>query len=156
MKRRFLAAIITTLASLSAAIWIAWASSPDPTHNVASFEANPITRGVAAPNEAITLAQTRDKEGAVLTLLVESYDGEQVVGVDLRDLGAPASENPFVALGIVPDEVLTTVVPSQIARTTVKVDDLLPTAPRGSRHIGIGTNFPEHAQEARSSSVFNF
>ncbi|MEM8942600.1 MAG: fumarylacetoacetate hydrolase family protein [Pseudomonadota bacterium] len=92
----------------------------------------------------------------MLTLLVESYDGEQVVGVDLRDLGAPASENPFVALGTVPDEVLTTVVPSQIARTTVKVDDLLPTAPRGSRHIGIGTNFPEHAQEARSSSVFNF
>lgn len=33
---------------------------------------------------------------------------------------------------------------------------LLPAAPPGARHIGTGTNFPEHAEEASSDAVFQF
>ena len=41
-------------------------------------------------------------------------------------------------------------------RRQVNVASLLPSGPTGGQHLGIGTNFPEHAEEANSDAVFNF
>jgi 2-keto-4-pentenoate hydratase/2-oxohepta-3-ene-1,7-dioic acid hydratase in catechol pathway len=72
------------------------------------------------------------------------------------DLGAPQHDDPFVVLAAIEDIKTKVSEVDAAKRKTVSMDKLLPTGPTGSQHLGIGTNFPEHAEEAQSSSVFNF
>ena len=156
MFRRFARYTAFLLLILSGLTFIAWVSSPDPKFNPASFEDAPFEASLAELSEAITLAQYKSGDGAIATLLVESYDGELVTGIDLTDLGAPRDDDPFAVLAFFDDIKSELAMAKPVERTTVSMDKLLPTGPTGSQHLGIGTNFPEHAEEAQSSSVFNF
>ena len=144
------------LAFAAAAVFIAWLTSEDPRTNQASFEDTPLQMSLSPSTEAITLAQFRNDQGETVTLLVTQYADGAITGIDFSDFGAPRFDDPF--------EVLASVDPSEIVsaerelsgRIEVSIEDLLPSGPTGSHHIGIGTNFPEHAEEASSDSVFNF
>lgn len=140
----------------SGLIFLAWVTSPDPKFNPASFEDAPLEQILAAPDEAVTLAQYLDPTGETVTLLVVDYDGETVQGIDLADLGAPRSSDPFSAIAAINDLSGQIAVLEPLKRKSIDVATLRPAGPMGSQHLGIGTNFPEHAEEAQSSSVFNF
>lgn len=80
------------------ALGAAWAISPDPKFNPATFEDEPLVAGVAPLSEAVTLAQFTEEGGEVRTLLVLTFTDESVTGVDLQTFGAAASADPFDAL----------------------------------------------------------
>ena len=136
--------------------FLAWLTSSDPKFNPASFEDAPFDQSLVDPTEAITLAQYLDPIGEIVTLMVVAYDGETVQGINLADLGAPRSNDPFVALAAVDKAVIRTAASQSFERRQVNVSSLLPSGPTGGQHLGIGTNFPEHAEEANSDAVFNF
>ncbi|MEL6827920.1 MAG: fumarylacetoacetate hydrolase family protein [Pseudomonadota bacterium] len=136
--------------------FFAWITSPDPKFNSASFEDAPFESQLADPINAVTLAQYLDTNGETVTIMVTDYNDKTVQGIDLADLGAPRSADPFVALAAVEQTDLHTAALQRFERQQVDVSNLLPSGPTGSQHVGIGTNFPEHAEEARSDSVFNF
>ncbi|MEL7391640.1 MAG: fumarylacetoacetate hydrolase family protein [Pseudomonadota bacterium] len=150
---RYLGMILLLFGGL---IFLAWVTSPDPKFNPASFEDAPFEQNLANPADAITLAQSLDPNGETVTILVVDCDGETVEGIDLADLGAPRSDDPFVALAAVDEAVIRTAVSQPFERRQVNVSSLLPSGPTGGQHLGIGTNFPEHAEEANSDAVFNF
>lgn len=144
------------MAAMIAAMIAAWVTSPDPRFNPASFEDKPLVQRLAPLEQAITLAQFRAPNGGTRTLLVLARDGESVTGIDLTELGAPATEDPFAALAAVNLAPVLAGRVGSISKVTIAIGDLLPSGPSGSRQIGTGTNFPEHAKEADSSAVFQF
>lgn len=147
-------AIIVAAAAIG--VFAVWATSPDPGYNPASFEDEPLAMRIAPLDKAITLAQFNDRAGRVRTMVVTSFEGETIKGIDLAELGAAPTNDPFTALA---DADLSTVRVGQLdglPQTTVAITELLPSGPSGEQHIGTGTNFPEHAEEAKSSSVFQF
>lgn len=150
---RFSALLLLIISGLT---FITWVTSPDPKYNPASFEDAPFEASLADLPEAITLAQYKSGDGETVTLLVEAYEGELVTGIDLADLGAPQHDDPFAVLAFFDDIKSELAMAKPVERITVSMDSLLPTGPTSSQHLGIGTNFPEHAEEAQSSSVFNF
>ncbi|MCL9998768.1 MAG: fumarylacetoacetate hydrolase family protein [Erythrobacter sp.] len=141
---------------LAAAGFGAWATSPDPQFNPASFEDEPLVQQIAPLEEAITLAQVRAADGGTRTLLVLARTGESVTGIDLAELGAPATSDPLAALAASDLAPVRAGRAGALPQVTVAIDALLPSGPAGTRHIGTGTNFPEHAAEADSSAVFQF
>ncbi len=151
-------AIFGSLAVLVFAVgaFMAWVTSPDPKYNPASFEETPLIERVAQFEDAITLAQYAEDGGVVRTILVLAFEGEAVSGLDLRELGATNSGNPFEALASVEALPATAEQAGAYPSIVLPMDRLLPTGSIGSRHIGTGTNFPEHAEEANSTSVFGF
>jgi len=145
-----------SMIAMAVIVFTAWATSPDPQFNPASFEEEPLVQGFAPLEQAITLAQFRAPNGDTHTLLVLGRDGESVTGIDLAELGTPATADPFAALAAVN---LTPVLAGRAGRmpkVTVAISDLLPSGTAGTRQIGTGTNFPEHAEEAESGTVFQF
>lgn len=144
------------VALLALGIFAAWATSPDPQYNPASFEEEPLRMGLAPLDEAITLAQFAGEDGSTRTMLVTSRDGETATGIDLELLGAPATNNPFEALAGADISPVRADQLDGLPMSTVAIAELLPSASGGEQHIGTGTNFPEHAEEANSTSVFQF
>ena len=138
-----------------AGAFAAWWTSPDPRLNPASFEDAELVPGLAQIDEAATLAQVRGADGAVTTLLVTGFDGETIRAVDLSRASGASSTDPFAVLARFDIPQLQALAESA-ASATYAIADLLPAAPPGERHIGTGTNFPEHAEEASSTSVFQF
>lgn len=139
-----------------AVLTVAWATSPDPRFNPASFEEEPLTAGIAPLNEAVTLAQYRNPDGKIITLQVLSFSGETITGIDLASLGAAPGDDPFAALESANAAPVTLETASDYPSQEVAMSDLLPSGTSGMQHIGTGTNFPEHAEEANSASVFQF
>ncbi|GAB5489560.1 MAG: hypothetical protein Pars2KO_31300 [Parasphingorhabdus sp.] len=137
-------------------ILLAWVTSPDPKLNMASFEDKPVTERIAPLDEAVTLAQYRDENGKIVTFQVLSFSEKTVTGIDLSELGASNIEDPFAALSSVSAEAVTAETVPGFPTIEVAFSALLPSGPTGSQHIGTGTNFPEHAEEANSQSVFQF
>ena len=145
-----------SMIAMAVIVFTAWATSPDPQFNPASFEEEPLVQGFAPLEQAITLARFRAPNGDTHTLLVLGREGESVTGIDLAELGTPATADPFAALAAVN---LTPVLAGRAGRmpkVTVAISDLLPSGTAGTRQIGTGTNFPEHAEEAESGTVFQF
>lgn len=145
-----------SMIAMAVIVFTAWATSPDPQFNPASFEDEPLVQGFAPLEQAITLAQFRAPNGDTHTLLVLGREGESVTGIDLAELGTPATADPFAALAAVN---LTPVLAGRagtMPKVTVAISDLLPSGTAGTRQIGTGTNFPEHAEEAESGTVFQF
>ncbi len=141
---------------LAAAAFVAWASSPDPQFNPASFEHAPLLQRLALLEQATTLAQFRSNDGRTRTMLVLAHEGESVTGIDLAELGAGETDDPFEALAAAN---LAPVLDGDAGNTpqvNLAMGALLPSGPSGTRHIGTGTNFPEHAEEANSGAVFQF
>ncbi|MEM6536999.1 MAG: fumarylacetoacetate hydrolase family protein [Pseudomonadota bacterium] len=156
MIRNTATSVVLLIIVLVSAVFLAKATSEDPKYNLATFEGEPFVQSIAPRSIALTIAQYVSDDGERVALLVEDYDGEVVTGVDLVELGGVASENPFEALASVDRRNFETDVIRRANRTSVDVARLLPAGPPGMRHIGIGTNFPEHAQEANSDQVFHF
>ena len=155
---RFFTYITLVIAVL---MFIAWSTSSDPKYNKASLEETPFEQSVAAIDSAITLAQFENSDGDIVTLLVETFDSDVVTGIDLKHMGAIRATNPFEVLASVGNRELRNSFESGYPRTTVNIASLLPSGPSGNQHIGIGLNFPEHAEESGSaetgdSGVFNF
>lgn len=138
------------------AVVAAWASSPDPRFNPATFEDAPLEARLAPREEALTLALYELEGGETATMLVTGFDAESVTGVDLAGLGAPRSGDPLRDLAEVDPDAITEEAIAALPQVTRTYSALLPSAPGGFQHIGTGTNFPEHAEEAGSGSVFQF
>ncbi len=149
-------AIGVIVLALLAATTIAWVTSPDPRGNVASFEDAPLNPRLAPLEEAITLARYLDADGDPATLLVMQSDGESIAGVDLAILGAARTGNPLGDLATIDRASLSRENLATQELISLDFSELLPSGPEGDRHIGVGTNFPEHAEEANSGSVFVF
>ncbi|MEO1045916.1 MAG: fumarylacetoacetate hydrolase family protein [Pseudomonadota bacterium] len=146
----------TVMLLLAVGLLIAWATSPDPRYNIASFEDKPLQSTIAPLEEAVTLAQFRDSRGVTHTILVTGFAGETVIGVDLVAMGADPAVDPFAALASLPYVPNSASDIASAPTITIAVSDLLASGSSGAQHIGTGTNFPEHAEEANSASVFQF
>lgn len=131
----------------------AWATSPDPKGNPASFEDAALDMRLAPLSEAVTLAQFAGADGKPATLLVTGFDAGGVSGIALKELGAAQTGNPLRDLASL--QSLPGTLPAG-PRMRLPYAALLPSAPGGGVHIGTGTNFPEHAEEANSGAVFQF
>lgn len=154
--RRIVKLLVALVAVLVAGTVIAWATSPDPKGNPASFEDAPLDPRLAPLDEALTLASYESETDAIATLLVTGFDGETVTGVDLSGFWAERTGNPLLDLASVDREAITQAAIEALPQMTMGIEYLLPSAPGGVAHIGTGTNFPEHAEEANSGSVFQF
>ena len=150
--RLALVAAIAALAAVLAAV-LAWATSPDPKGNPASFEEAALDPRLAPMAQALTLARFAGGDGKPVTLLVTGFDEAGVTGIALTDLGAAQTGDPLRDLASL--ERPPTALPAG-PRVTLPMDRLLPSGPDGAVHIGTGTNFPEHAAEASSTAVFQF
>lgn len=139
-----------------AALFLAWVTSPDPKFNPASFEATPLVETVAPMDEASTLAQFVGEAGETITLQVIGVEGETITGINLADMGASNVGDPFLALASISAPPLSAETVGQFSPIKVSMARLLPSGSAGTQHIGTGTNFPEHAEEANSASVFRF
>lgn len=148
-------------------VFAAWASSGDLKFNPASFEAEALVPALAPIERATTLAQYRDADGVRSTMIVLSMSDDRVKGIDLRELGAVGGEDPFKALAEADLALIGRGAPigggpigggaaGRRAMLSVPIAALLSAGSDGERHIGTGTNFPEHAEEANSGSIFQF
>ena len=134
----------------------AWVTSPDPQLNEASFEDEALVATIAPIEEAITLAQFRGENGEIRTMQVVDWAGETVTGIDLSEMGGEIVDDPFAALASISEPPESAGAIADFPRIEMPVSSLLATGSNGRRHIGTGTNFPEHAEEANSDSVFQF
>lgn len=135
---------------------LAWATSPDPRGNPASFEAEPVMPAIAPLDRAVTLAQRRRADGSIATYLVVGLAEGRVRAIDLAELGAEQADDPFAALASLGEDALR---PARLAAAPILgfgMGELLPAAGPGAHHIATGTNFTAHAEEAGSDSVFQF
>jgi 2-keto-4-pentenoate hydratase/2-oxohepta-3-ene-1,7-dioic acid hydratase in catechol pathway len=144
------------IATLAIALLAAWVTSPDPKFNPASFEDAPLEMRLASLDEAVTLAQVRRDDDTIATLLVTALEGESIRAVDLSQATGETSADPFAVLAAASDPELRALNGLEGLASEYAMADLLPAAPGGMRHIGTGTNFPEHAEEAQSDAVFMF
>ncbi|WP_324261515.1 fumarylacetoacetate hydrolase family protein [Altererythrobacter sp. H2] len=135
---------------------LAWATSPDPRGNRASFEAEPLTPVIAPLDEAFTLAQRQRSDGSIATYLVIGLERDVVRGIDLAALGAEPLADPFAALASLPAEAARPATLAEQPILTFSIADLLPAAGPGTRHVATGTNIAAHAEEAGSDTVFQF
>ena len=141
---------------LAVAVLALWATSPDPKFNPASFEQEPLDMTLASLEEAVTLAQIMGANAQPQTLMVTDFAGDTIGAVNISQATGEQSFDPFVVLAALSEEKLASLSELQGLERTYSIVDLLPAAPAGDRHIGTGTNFPEHADEASSPSVFMF
>lgn len=156
--------ILTTIAPLFGA-FLVWAlvleENPNRT-NVISTENTPMVSSVLPADQAITLTQVRDKNEAVRTLLVTDTSDAVATTVDLVGYGATLNASPFRVITELGREKLTGLFAQAqsgengVATKTYPFSALEPAAGTAIRHIGSGTNFPEHAEETASELVFNF
>lgn len=138
------------------AIWLAWVTSPQPQVNRATFESGALQMQIAPLSSAVTLAQRRKSDGSIATILVLALEGDHLSGIDLAYLDAAETADPFAALASIDAERIQPGALSEEPIERFALSNLLPAAPPGDRHIGTGTNFPEHAAEAESHAVFQF
>ena len=155
MKRIAIFGGLAVLVSVAVA-FLAWTTSPDPKYNPATYEDTPLVERIAQFEDAITLARYADDSGVVRTILVLAFEGETVTGVDLRELGGINGGDPFEVLASVEALPATVQEAEAYPKIVLTMDRLMPAGSVGNRHIGTGTNFPEHAEEANSTSVFVF
>lgn len=135
---------------------LAWVTSPDPRGNPASFEAEALMPTIAPLDQAVTLAQRRKADGTIATYLVVGLAEGEIKAIDLEELGAERTDDPFAALASLEPDALR---PARLADAMIlsfAIGELLPAAGAGTHHIATGTNFAAHAEEAGSGSVFQF
>jgi 2-keto-4-pentenoate hydratase/2-oxohepta-3-ene-1,7-dioic acid hydratase in catechol pathway len=154
--KKFLRWIGIVLLLMFVVILLLRQTSPDPKFNKASFEERPLEAEMLSISDGWTLAQLLNSKGEVRTLLVVDFDNETITGADLHSLGAVQSPDPFTVLASLNDDQLEAAYTNQQGHMTIPFLQLFSVAGAGERHLGIGTNFPEHAEEAASTSVFNF
>lgn len=139
---------------------IAACSGEQTRHNKASLEAEPLTPGIASPEKAISLAQITAADGVIDTLLVTGIARNTIRAVPLKEFGAPRGVDVFTAFHAVGrqriQETAAQIESQTVAHHTYAIAALLPAGGSATRHVATGTNFPEHAEETNSDSVFTF
>lgn len=148
MKRRFAIPIVALL--ISAAASFAFPEDPDRRNHV-SAEDEALVPGVAPLDLAITLARTETGS----PLLVTQLEEDLVYAVNLVEHGARAEMGLFDAYATIGREGLVALAQNANVET-YNISDLSSAAGSSERHLSSGTNFPEHAEETSSSSVFLF
>ncbi|MFT4634842.1 MAG: 2-keto-4-pentenoate hydratase/2-oxohepta-3-ene-1,7-dioic acid hydratase in catechol pathway [Chitinophagales bacterium] len=148
--------LVIVLLTILAIALLLRATSLDSKFNQASFEKNPLKAAILPMANGWTLSQRLDSSGKVRTILVVGFDDDTITGIDLQKIGAIDSINPFTVLSSLSDKQLQAAALDSQLYMTVDISQLISVAGEGERHLGIGTNFPEHAEEAGSDSVFNF
>ena len=112
--------------------------------------------GILPTADGWTLAQTVVANGSVRTLLVTNFDADSVSAIDLKSVGGAESTNPFEVFASFTEQELAGLVNDESLSQSFAFSALVSVAGNADRHLAIGTNFPEHAEEAQSDSVFNF
>ena len=160
MIKKYLSRLVLLVIFTSTILYVLKITAPDPKFNHASFETEPMQSAVLDPSLGWTLAQTKKTSGAIQTLLVTHYDSQNVTAINLHELGAIESDNPFEVLASLDQEQLVRAASGEAKSTArpikVPFSELISVAGNANRHLATGTNFPEHAEEAASDSVFNF
>ncbi len=155
-KKKYLYIVGGFLGILGLSTALASTGCEDPQGNSASFESVTIAPDLLPFSEGLTFTQVKKEDGSIATLLVVEYDGEDVRAIDVASLGSSGGEDIFDAIS----ELEWSDLQSATARTDLQnlyqMEQLLPAAGSGNRHVATGTNFPEHASETTSTSVFNF
>lgn len=144
------------LSGIVAILFLLWATSDDPKGNPATFEPDALQQTLLPLSDAITLAFAAGPGDLNRTLLVLDYDETGATVLDLSELGATASNDPFAALSSVSETEPLKITVDDPRALRIQYEELLPAAGAGEWHLATGTNFPEHAEEALSDSVFNF
>lgn len=150
-------------ACLALLFW-AFALDDNPARqNRISSDGQPVQPAVLPVEEAVTLAQTSAADGRAVPLLIVSLSAQTVTAIDLTRHGAIADSDLFAVMSQVGEETLqslyqrATAVDAPAGLTQdYDLAALRSAAGDDERHIGTGTNFPEHAEETRSSTVFVF
>ncbi len=138
-----------------ALVTLLYVTAPDPQFNKASFEAEPLTESLLPAEQGLTLAQKR--VGAnINTYRVLGFETDTLTAVNLSAFSGNANPNPFTVIAAFTPERMALLVADEAKHETLSFAELLPAAGSGEQHIAIGTNFPEHAEEAASDSVFMF
>jgi 2-keto-4-pentenoate hydratase/2-oxohepta-3-ene-1,7-dioic acid hydratase in catechol pathway len=144
------------IVALAALLYVLKITAPDHKFNLATFEAAPLRSSLLPLSDGWTLAQLVDSNGMLRTHLVVGFDTNSVTAIDLHNHGAPDSKNPFAVLASLSEQKLTALAKDQSLQHSIPFAELSSVAGSARRHLAIGTNFPEHAEEAASDSVFNF
>lgn len=152
----YLKGFIVFIIALVALLYVLKITAPDPKFNLATFEETPLQSGILPTADGWTLAQTVVANGSVRTLLVTNFDADSVSAIDLKSVGGAESTNPFEVLASFTEQELAGLVNDESLSQSFAFSALVSVAGNADRHLAIGTNFPEHAEEAQSDSVFNF
>lgn len=152
----YLKGFIVFIIALVALLYVLKITAPDPKFNLATFEKTPLQSGILPTADGWTLAQTVVANGSVRTLLVTNFDADSVSAIDLKSVGGAESTNPFEVLASFTEQELAGLVNDESLSQSFAFSALVSVAGNADRHLAIGTNFPEHAEEAQSDSVFNF
>ncbi|MDG1906099.1 MAG: fumarylacetoacetate hydrolase family protein [Arenicella sp.] len=152
----YLKGFIVFIIALVALLYVLKITAPDPKFNLATFEETPLQSGILPTADGWTLAQTVVANGSVRTLLVTNFDADSVSAIDLKSVGGAESTNPFEVFASFTEQELAGLVNDESLSQSFAFSALVSVAGNADRHLAIGTNFPEHAEEAQSDSVFNF
>lgn len=156
MGSRFARGLVLVVLVVVITLVLTWATSPDPRGNPASFEQDALVLQLAPLEDAVTLAQVQRPDAAITTLLVTGLEEDAVRAIDLSGVANTTSADPFEVLAALAPEQLRALTQREDVQQRFSMAELLSAAPAGARHIGTGTNFPEHAEEASSDAVFQF
>lgn len=156
MMKKFVLYSLCFLIVLGLVLYVLKITAPDPKFNEASFESEPLQSALLAPDLGWTLAQTMGEKGEPRTLVVTEFDADTITAVDLQRIGAIQSDNPFVVLKSITQDRLFLAFENTNLHIQLPFSQLFSVAGNGRRHLATGTNFPEHAEEAASDSVFHF
>ncbi|MBY5931444.1 fumarylacetoacetate hydrolase family protein [Tateyamaria omphalii] len=126
--------------------------------NPISAESAPLVPGVLPSSEAITLAKTHTGVPLLVTGLADGL----IKAIDLTNHGAQLGADLFDAFAAVGETRLAKLEMEATGSSGVghaesyTFAQLASAAGDGERHLSSGTNFPEHAEETNSQSVFAF
>ncbi|ATN32569.1 hypothetical protein ACO34A_01950 [Rhizobium sp. ACO-34A] len=121
-----------------------------------SFEATAIEPVVAPLSEALTFARVHAPGGEEI-VLVADFENETLWGMPVSKLGISGIADPIDAAALLmPRTDLGAQLSKRENLTTYSMTDVLSAAGDSAANIGTGTNFPEHAEEARLDGVFSF
>lgn len=124
--------------------------------NLASLENEPLVPTLSDPEVALTFAEVLGTHGEKVPLLVTGFSGNDVYGIDLRQLGVPDGMDPFGAYDFIGRDGLIAAFGEASGVKRYSKSGLLPSGGDHDQHVASGTNFPEHAEETDSTLVFNF
>jgi 2,4-didehydro-3-deoxy-L-rhamnonate hydrolase len=131
---------------LALVAWSLWLSRPlfderlDPA-TLASL-------AIAPPEQALTFARYRQDDG-LRVLLVTRYENGRLTGFDLQQVLGTADKDPLSLYARVGHEALERLAATGRNPITVQVAALVLPFDPPAAHIGIGTNYVEHAREAQ-------
>ncbi|ODA29445.1 fumarylacetoacetate hydrolase [Veronia pacifica] len=110
---------------------------------------------IAAPDKALTMAQTVQKSGQKNTYLVRQVINKKVTAIDISRHFNYFPDDPLNFFKNYSYEELESLYDRE-GETLLDYQSLLPSGGTGGAHIAAGTNYLEHGEEADINEVFLF